>query len=576
MDSTSVAAPAKVRGRKGRRSCKKGNSRTSLAIFRKHMIYSPEGIDPSGIFTNKCYEDWLSSRATNPKRPEESFRRALTAQLRGSDGRQPFTVEEETAILKCIRSKNIFAGMFNNSEGTGAGIGNIGFRGRGFHEMVKFTRESAASAFAKAKINAPKSHSVSDQPHLVKPKFFSKSKSPFKKPKRERGKSQESTNKACFLEETISESSFDSFDSSSRETEVGFDFSPGIASAEAIDPLMNRNRFSSPSISVYTDPGKRKFSSADPQDKVYGQTVYADLVFETNNYGVRHIQLTSEKLAEKQIKRVDDPEYSSLVDLLPSEFETSQYFAHAEFGMANDTKAETMQSLQADAASVNTLTPVHPLPWLNQASDDSTTARNMGQNPYGLFDSNSSEHFRHCVNEIVFPVESPPDKCVGDKIALIPPINSRTNLSANSSDPRMNLEFVLPNISQFYPFLTVAKELLSKNLQHKEIGFGSKELMRGDVIQHRQKKYQLQVSKVHARLMASVVFPIFNKLKVGEACWFRQLIYRCDGTPAWMHTRIKKLPSGDLMAEYQDISQLEIVKRFDNLPPLDLMELNPF
>jgi len=78
----------------------------------------------------------VSSRSTVSSEPEKNFQRALTAHVTGSDGRQPFTQQEEEAILSLIRNRvpwPAFQGLDSNLSK----LGSKGFRPLGYHEKRK-------------------------------------------------------------------------------------------------------------------------------------------------------------------------------------------------------------------------------------------------------------------------------------------------------------------------------------------------------------------------------------------------------------------------------------------------------
>jgi hypothetical protein len=54
---------------------------TSIKVFRKHLIRTPQGIDASQIVSLACYSEWLMTRHGEVADPPKSFQRALTAHL---------------------------------------------------------------------------------------------------------------------------------------------------------------------------------------------------------------------------------------------------------------------------------------------------------------------------------------------------------------------------------------------------------------------------------------------------------------------------------------------------------------
>jgi len=105
----------------------------SIRLFRKYIVRQLDGtLDASRITSFDCYRDWLETRKNPALMPERAFRKALSCHITGSDGRTPFTQDEEVAILKVVRRKERWA-CFRNSDVT---IGENGFRTKGFHEKV--------------------------------------------------------------------------------------------------------------------------------------------------------------------------------------------------------------------------------------------------------------------------------------------------------------------------------------------------------------------------------------------------------------------------------------------------------
>jgi len=68
----------------------------------------PPAMDGTRVISKECYEDWLNTRDYDVKNPERTFQRILTSHLTATDGRTPFTPEEEVAILDALRLKRIW------------------------------------------------------------------------------------------------------------------------------------------------------------------------------------------------------------------------------------------------------------------------------------------------------------------------------------------------------------------------------------------------------------------------------------------------------------------------------------
>jgi len=93
--------------------------------------------DASRILKTECYEAWINTRRASLKKPEESFRRALTAHVCGADRRRPFPEHVEKAMLYELRKQQTwecFEGKLSKNENKPIKIGEQGFRTMGFHE----------------------------------------------------------------------------------------------------------------------------------------------------------------------------------------------------------------------------------------------------------------------------------------------------------------------------------------------------------------------------------------------------------------------------------------------------------
>jgi len=102
---------------------------TSLKVFRRHLktFKLPDGsarIDAEGVISRACYEDWLATRSRSAGEPEKTFQRILTCCVSGTDGRQPFTADEEAGVLEQIRRKRVWPAFAD----TAFAIGSKGFR----------------------------------------------------------------------------------------------------------------------------------------------------------------------------------------------------------------------------------------------------------------------------------------------------------------------------------------------------------------------------------------------------------------------------------------------------------------
>jgi len=107
---------------------------SSQQVFIQFLKTRPDGsLNAEDILSEACYKAWLASRRKTTQNPAESFRRALTATCRASDGRKPFPEDVENALLKELRKKQIWACF----KGTDIQIGKKGFPSQGFHEKKR-------------------------------------------------------------------------------------------------------------------------------------------------------------------------------------------------------------------------------------------------------------------------------------------------------------------------------------------------------------------------------------------------------------------------------------------------------
>lgn len=104
---------------------------SSYSIFSSFVKVDENGeCDATGVLDRECYVAWINSRKFIPKNPHEAFRRAVTAHIRGNDGRRPFTEEAERSLLKELRKKQ----QWKAFEGTNLLVGIKGFSSLGHHE----------------------------------------------------------------------------------------------------------------------------------------------------------------------------------------------------------------------------------------------------------------------------------------------------------------------------------------------------------------------------------------------------------------------------------------------------------
>lgn len=105
-------------------------------------------VDPSGIISRGCFDDWLATRTRVPNRKFETFRKCLCAHLTCSDGgSMPFPENVETPLLKLLRRSGsvwpAFAGLKDEGNKPVC-IGIKGLRCVSYHERVAHEQRRAA------------------------------------------------------------------------------------------------------------------------------------------------------------------------------------------------------------------------------------------------------------------------------------------------------------------------------------------------------------------------------------------------------------------------------------------------
>lgn len=106
---------------------------SSFKVFMEFVEYKNGKVNAAGILSTECYQKWIMSRRKHPLKPQEAFRRALTAHCRGVDGRRPFPEKVEESLLVELRKKQRWKCFENYNDGCGK-IGIQGFPSLGYHE----------------------------------------------------------------------------------------------------------------------------------------------------------------------------------------------------------------------------------------------------------------------------------------------------------------------------------------------------------------------------------------------------------------------------------------------------------
>eukprot|EP00924_Labyrinthula_sp_SR-Ha-C_P013915 augustus_masked-scaffold_5-processed-gene-17.8-mRNA-1 protein AED:1.00 eAED:1.00 QI:0/-1/0/0/-1/1/1/0/462 len=115
----------------------KSTGATSFDVFMRFVdvqgANQQQEVTGERIFSRECFDAWVSSRTNPPKRPQESFRKAITAHLRGRDRRKPFPEAVEKSLLKIIRVRKVWPAF----QGTKHLVGINGFQGLGYWENIR-------------------------------------------------------------------------------------------------------------------------------------------------------------------------------------------------------------------------------------------------------------------------------------------------------------------------------------------------------------------------------------------------------------------------------------------------------
>lgn len=109
--------------------------KTSLAVFKSFIVKQESDggeMDASRVISSECYRVWLriKSEPAN-EQTARKFHRTLLNHISSVDGRLPFDLEEERAVLRVIRVKQRWPCFPGNVQ-----YGSAGFRAKGYHEKL--------------------------------------------------------------------------------------------------------------------------------------------------------------------------------------------------------------------------------------------------------------------------------------------------------------------------------------------------------------------------------------------------------------------------------------------------------
>mmetsp|Transcript_16270 Transcript_16270/g.19021 ORF Transcript_16270/g.19021 Transcript_16270/m.19021 type:complete len:138 (-) Transcript_16270:586-999(-) len=105
--------------------------KTAYEVFMDFVVYLPSGeVKTEKMLSKECYNAWLKSRRSQPKKPQKSFRKALLEHVCAKNSRKQFPKEVERSLLKHLRQRKTWH-CFKGE----ASIGCYGFKGFGYHEL---------------------------------------------------------------------------------------------------------------------------------------------------------------------------------------------------------------------------------------------------------------------------------------------------------------------------------------------------------------------------------------------------------------------------------------------------------
>lgn len=147
----------------GKSKIKEKKRLVSFDVFMNYVVRNEQEISVSQVFSEECFQEWISNRKRAPKEPEESFRKALVAHVSGKDDRKPFCPEVEVQILKRLRKSDPWP-CFKNCLSGAKKIGERGLKksSLGYHESQR--REAESLQMRGPQLNLGGSYPYSRQP----------------------------------------------------------------------------------------------------------------------------------------------------------------------------------------------------------------------------------------------------------------------------------------------------------------------------------------------------------------------------------------------------------------------------
>ncbi|KAH9255291.1 hypothetical protein BASA81_006731 [Batrachochytrium salamandrivorans] len=118
---------------------KMNKASTSLMVFRSYIVHLSDGtLDCSGVVSRDCYLAWLECKvAVETDAEAHKYHRTLTNHVSGVDGRSPFDVEEEEAILVLFRQRLPWPCFPEHLSLIGTR-----YRAKGYHEKQRMGKQS--------------------------------------------------------------------------------------------------------------------------------------------------------------------------------------------------------------------------------------------------------------------------------------------------------------------------------------------------------------------------------------------------------------------------------------------------
>jgi len=479
---------------------------TSLLVFKRFINRTAENhVDATGVFSPECYEEWLKTRQKIPKRPEESFRRALTAHVRGSDNRSPFTMEEESALLDILRNTNAFASSFRS---TGVKIGKYGFRGLGYHEQK--LGKSNNSLFNRLKKRRKPTDTTTIESSCIGSEridsqetyeFFCNTF--FNSAETDQGDLMEANSSQS---ETGSESQFEGAEL--VQNNVG---TPELCDVNGVFPINGYPRFAKNDKGM---KGPQSNWSIHTPELLYNENV------------TTHHAITVPTASLKNYKRIARRGGRAL-----------------GIKAKNSTRSRETVDLQnvIEICSANTF-----------------EGRSFREYFMPLLNSLDQKTMRQLIIS-----------CRRNRVPLLGSNSIRSiKFGMRTRDIRYQTSFLCPEDAFFMPHLgktgIIVMDLQAARMVDSDKNF--REVFKMDLSSPVGSR---QASATMKHVLFSILFPRMFALKVGEHCWVRQYLVNGHGDPCWFLSKMWKASKDLVVFETQDISKDEFIQSLSLKPLQD-------